>query len=118
MTEVFVYGSLRQGASNGFRMEGAELLGAGAVNGRLYRVDWYPGIKLTGDGDEVIGEIYRVSDAMMAALDEYEGGEYLKKSAQVRGCPKCDQAIVWEYQPAVENLERIASGDWLDVESA
>ena len=120
MFEVFVYGSLRQGASNSFRMTGAEFLGPGVVSGRLYRVDWYPGIKLPNDRDdasEVIGEVYRIGESMMAALDEYEGGEYQKKSVQVRKCENCDQAIVWEYLPATEGLELIESGDWMDAES-
>ncbi len=39
---VFVYGTLRRGGSNHFRMEGAEFLSAATVNGRLYRSFYQP----------------------------------------------------------------------------
>ncbi len=47
---VFVYGTLRQGASNHFRLEGATTLGEAWVLGQLYRIDWYPGLLLDDDG--------------------------------------------------------------------
>ncbi len=80
---VFVYGTLRVNAEQGGRMKGAHLLGSGVVGGRLYQVDWYPGLVLANDG-EVVGEVYEVDEVMLAALDEYEGGEYRRVKVQVK----------------------------------
>ncbi|MEO8614231.1 MAG: gamma-glutamylcyclotransferase family protein, partial [Luteolibacter sp.] len=43
---VFVYGTLRRGGSNHFRMDGAEFITAGRIAGRMYKIDWYPGLVL------------------------------------------------------------------------
>lgn len=98
-------------------MNGAELLGAATIAGSLYRVDWYPGVKLGGQG-RVKGEVYSVPESMMAALDEYEGHEYTKKRVAIDGCALCAEALVWEYNQDISGLERIPSGDWLDAEPA
>lgn len=76
---VFVYGTLRSGASNDWRMAGARFLGAGRVRGVMVKVDWYPGVVLQGEG-WVSGEIYEVGLESLRDLDEFEGvgegGEY------------------------------------------
>jgi gamma-glutamylcyclotransferase (GGCT)/AIG2-like uncharacterized protein YtfP len=44
--------------------------------GRLYRLNGYPGLKLSASGEEwVTGQVYSLSDpeAMLRALDGYEG---------------------------------------------
>ena len=41
---LFVYGALRKGASNDWRMEGARCLGSAEVPGTLVKIDWYPGL--------------------------------------------------------------------------
>lgn len=71
---VFVYGTLRTGASNAFRMRGAQSLGAATLGARLYRVhDAFPGIVLD-DYACLQGEVFTgVSEVMLHALDVYEG---------------------------------------------
>jgi len=73
---VFVYGTLRRGGSNHFRMAQAQFVAAGAVRGKLYRIDWYPGFVADETAGRVVGEIYMVDAETIAALDEFEGSEY------------------------------------------
>lgn len=110
---VFVYGTLRRGASNSWRMAGAEFIGAGTVRGALFRIDWYPGLVLDANGGGVKGEVFRVDAGLLEKLDEYEGCEYRRVIAEVT----LDDGIrcevwVWEYLEPVDAKARIASGDW------
>ncbi len=112
---IFVYGTLRMGASNHHRLEGSRFLGGGIVRGRMFRIAWYPGVVLDPDAGDVAGELHAVDPAMLAALDEYEGSEYLRTRVSVDrgpGMPPLD-AWIWEYRMPVGGLARIASGDWL-----
>lgn len=112
---VFVYGTLRRNGSNCFRMEGAEFVAEAAVRGRLYRIGWFPGVVLDDTARDVTGELYRVDDVMLAALDAYEGPEYRRIWAEVmpRGgsVPVC--AWVWEWGQPTDESARIPSGDWM-----
>jgi gamma-glutamylcyclotransferase (GGCT)/AIG2-like uncharacterized protein YtfP len=111
---VFVYGTLRRGGSNHFRMEDADFIAAGTVRGRLYRIDWYPGLVLDAGADEITGELYRVPPAVMNALDRYEGDSYRRVQAQVRlGDGRMLAAWVWEWLGPVDESRRITGGDWL-----
>lgn len=125
LESVFVYGTLRRGGSNHFRMAGAQPVADGSIMGRLYRIDWYPGIVLDPAGDEIHGEVYAVGPEQLAALDafegvsagEIEGSEYrrvqttvMKKDSQIL------TAWVWEWLGAVEESQRISDGDWLKME--
>jgi gamma-glutamylcyclotransferase (GGCT)/AIG2-like uncharacterized protein YtfP len=115
---LFVYGSLRRDAEGRAHplLAGATYLGAAAVRGALYQVDWYPGLVLGGEGD-VHGELYEIPlahvDAMLAALDDYEGGGYRRRKvpATLEGVEVGD---VWAYAylGAVHALTPILSGDY------
>lgn len=111
---VFVYGTLRRGGSNHFRMDGAEFVTEGTVRGRLYQIDWYPGLVSDGAGDEIIGEVYQVSSSVLEKLDRFEGAEYRRLQTQVR-LPDGEtvSAWIWEWLGSVDEVRRITSGDWL-----
>ncbi|HEX7260527.1 MAG TPA: gamma-glutamylcyclotransferase family protein, partial [Luteolibacter sp.] len=79
---VFVYGTLRRGGSNHFRLAGAEFITAGTITGRMYRIDWYPGLVLDNAGDEIHGEVYSVDPEQLAALDLFEG----LSAGEITGC--------------------------------
>jgi gamma-glutamylcyclotransferase (GGCT)/AIG2-like uncharacterized protein YtfP len=113
---VFVYGTLRKEGTNHFRMDGAEFQGRAVVKGRLYQFDWYPGLVLDPEAGEVAGEVYEVSSGQLAALDEFEGGEYRRVEAEVmRIEPYFRQLVwVWEYVGEVQEERRIRDGDWLE----
>jgi gamma-glutamylcyclotransferase (GGCT)/AIG2-like uncharacterized protein YtfP len=119
---VFVYGTLRRGGSNHFRMAGAEFIAPGTVAGRMYRIDWYPGLVLDDAGDEIHGEVYSVGPELLASLDVFEGlsageikgSEYRRVHATVmRRDSQPVTAWVWEWIGVTEEISRISDGDWL-----
>lgn len=114
VTNIFVYGTLRRGGSNHFRMAAAEFVAAGTINGRLYRIDWYPGLVLDDAAGVIAGEIYQVSPAALEELDCFEGCEYRRLRTKVR-LPDGEElsAWVWEWLGPVDEIRRITSGDWL-----
>ena len=82
---LFVYGTLRRGSTRGgfaARLEAeAAWLGAAQVRGSLYQVHPdYPGLaKPQSENDWIIGEVWEFADpALWAALDQYEGAEYVR----------------------------------------
>lgn len=123
-TRVFVYGTLRRGASNHFRMAGAEFVCAGSIVGKLYQIDWFPGLILAETGDAITGEVFDVGRDLLAALDEFEGvsadetqSEYRRVTTVVRpenGKPPFS-ADVWEWLGAVDESKRVKGGDWLEA---
>lgn len=121
---VFVYGTLRGGASNHFRMAGARFIAAGTIRGRMYRIDWYPGLVVDPSGDDLAGEVYEVGPALLAELDvfeglsagEIEGSEYrrVRVSVDLGGDHRPPVlAWVWEWLGPVDEAKRITGGDWL-----
>lgn len=122
---VFVYGTLRCGGSNHFRMFGADAVAEGFVAGRIYRISWYPGLVLGGEG-EVKGEIYSVDADLLKALDafeglsagEVEGSEYRRAKTMVT-CPdgRTFSAWVWEWIGPLDGKDFLEQGDWLMAQS-
>jgi len=111
---VFVYGTLRHGASNHFRMDGAPQIASGRVSGRLVVVDWYPGLRLDPDGGPVLGEVHQVSACQLAALDDFEGAEYHRVMVPVlTDSGETLHAWVWEWLGDLEKCIPIPSGDWM-----
>lgn len=111
---VFVYGTLRHGGSNEFRMKGAVFLEHASARGRLYRVDWYPGAIFDCDADtRIIGELYQVTEEHLQMLDEFEGNEYQRVNILVITEKGSFETSAWEYRRPVEHLAQIMTGDWL-----
>ena len=121
---VFVYGTLRKGGSNHFRMEGSDFIGEGEISGKMYRIDWYPALLCGGD-TFVKGEFYRVDDSTLEALDHFEGitpdatepREYrrVKASVSLSG-GETEDAWVWEWAGDIGNAEPLDGEDWLAYE--
>ena len=112
---VFVYGTLRRGAAQGWRMDGGLWIGTGVIRGRLYRIDWYPGLVLDREGGEVAGDVYEVALNQMNDLDDYEGDGYRRVRVRVEGDAP-GEAWVWEWLGDVEPERLIPAGDWLRAE--
>lgn len=111
---VFVYGTLRRGGSNHFRMDGADFVSKGTVRGRMYRIDWYPGLILDEEGDLLTGEVLAVEAAQLAALDRFEGPAYRRVKAAVDCAGNSVDAWLWEWLGEVDEAKRIKGGDWLE----
>lgn len=124
---VFVYGTLRRGGSNAFRMDGAEFVGEGFVRGKLYAISWYPGLVVEDGAGEVRGDVFRVGSDLLIALDEFEGlsageiegSEYRRVITRVylHGVSTDEGIEAWAYEwiGSVDESTRILSGDWMDV---
>ncbi len=118
---VFVYGTLRPGASNAWRMDGGRYVGTGRVRGKLYHIDWYPGLVLEDGSDEVVGELFEVDGALLRALDVFEGAstegtekaEYRRARVQVEMDAETLEAWVWEWLGEKDESRRVVGGDWL-----
>ncbi|RYD17658.1 MAG: gamma-glutamylcyclotransferase [Verrucomicrobiaceae bacterium] len=122
---VFVYGTLRRGGSNHFRMAGAEFLAPGTVMGRMYKIDWYPGLVIDDAGDEIHGEVFSIGPELLGELDVFEGvsaGEV--ENSDYRRVPvtvvlqdsRTVMAWVWEWLGQFDELSRVREGDWLKSE--
>lgn len=112
MERVFVYGTLRKGAAQELRMAGGRWLGKATVRGRLYRIDWYPGLVMDSAAGEVAGDVFEVSGSLLAELDHYEGNEYRRVFVETRG-DVVGFAWIWEWLGKTDEARRIRSGDWL-----
>ena len=120
---IFVYGALRKGASNDWRMKDARWLGPARVEGTLLKIDWYPGLVL-GLGGWVKGEVYEIGAELLKELDEFEGigledernGEYhrVKREVLLDGSPT--EVWIYEWLKGLEGFEVVSSGDWLSQE--
>jgi gamma-glutamylcyclotransferase (GGCT)/AIG2-like uncharacterized protein YtfP len=124
---LFVYGTLRLAARHpAHRLldEGAERIGRGWLQGRLYEISGYPGAVLSADPtDRIVGEFYRLSDpaAVLARLDDYEEAaghfppprEYRRCRAEVRlEDGRSVTAWVYLYNRSTEHLRPIPGGDY------
>ncbi len=105
-TLVFVYGTLLAGESNHRHLAGARLVATGNTQPafQLHDLGGYPGL-VRGGVHTVVGEVYAVDEATLAALDRLEEHPefyrrtsivlddgtavetYLLTPAQVEGCP-------------------------------
>lgn len=119
---LFVYGALRKGASNDWRMKGARWLGAAEVPGTLVKIDWYPGLVLEGE-TPVKGEVYEIGPELLKELDEFEGigleddrnSEYHRIRAEVNLGGELTTVWIYEWLKGADDYEVIELGDWLLV---
>jgi len=119
MHELFIYGTLMPGLRLQAEMRGAERLGLARVPGRLVDVGRYPGL-LHGAG-LVSGEVYCVSEAQLAHLDEVEemvpgdraASQYWRERVTVQeGALAGQQVWTYVYNLPVTGLTPIAHGDY------
>ena len=122
---VFVYGTLRRGASNDIarRHPEARYVASAKIPATLYDLGAYPGAVLHGSSGEanrlVRGEIYRITDEIERALDVLEevaedgSGEYLKRGVDVGTASAVYSCLVYEINSSRIGAKAvIASGDW------
>ena len=129
LDRVFVYGTLMSGYDHPMSKRlaaSAEFLGEGSCQGRIYRIEHYPGLLHSDDAaDRVYGEVYRLRDVdeMMAALDDYEHvgpdhdppGLYVRETVPVTlGDGRVVEAWTYIYNRPVDATARIVSGRFLE----
>lgn len=124
---LFVYGTLRRACTTGAHntyLADAEFITHANINGKLFRVSYYPALVLDASADWVVGEVYQlVSAAQLERLDTYEECTYPAlpeqeyQRLQVKVQTEAGEhllAWVYAYQRSSEHLEFIASGDFLN----
>jgi gamma-glutamylcyclotransferase (GGCT)/AIG2-like uncharacterized protein YtfP len=117
---LFVYGSLRSGEASDLSLQsGSRLVGPDRINGKLYEVGWYPGVKTPESNDYdprgplVSGEVYELlDDGLIRHLDSYEGYPNLFNRHQVE-TERSRFVWVYTYNGTVGENQLVASGDWL-----
>jgi gamma-glutamylcyclotransferase (GGCT)/AIG2-like uncharacterized protein YtfP len=124
---IFVYGSLRKRFSSPARVvldHHAEYVGEAAFRGKLYEIDWYPGVIPSKDQNDLVhGEVYKMTnpEEVLSKLDQYEGclpmdpkpHAFVRKQAQVSLEGGEVTAWIYLYDLSVEDLVQIPSGDYL-----
>jgi gamma-glutamylcyclotransferase (GGCT)/AIG2-like uncharacterized protein YtfP len=123
---LFTYGTLRRAAghpAHRLLADMAELVGNGAVRGRLYQATGFPVLVPDPKGTDVIGEVYRVfapQDAFLR-LDSYEGfdqaspdtGEFRRDLLPVAmNDGRTVTAWAYVYQRQLFDLQPIPHGDY------
>lgn len=118
---VFVYGTLRAGGSNDitrYRPK-PQWVGFASVQGTLYELGSYPGLRLSGN-QFVVGEVYLVDAALELELDALESvrpddsGEYIKRMVDVDMNGHGVACLLYEIHSShISGRAVIAHGDWL-----
>lgn len=126
---LFVYGTLRKGvAAPMYSMlaRHCEFFADGFINGRLYEVNGYPGLVLSGSGDDIVrGELYRIlnPETVLPVLDDYEEcseaypepREYCRRQLRVASDEGSEiSAWVYVFNHDVSGLTEILNGDYLE----
>lgn len=118
---LFVYGTLMSGGENHRLLaRRAELVGPGRMRGRLFLVDYFPGLVDSDDPAEiVVGEVWRLdAPDLLRELDEFEGCTEVpplfvraSRTVTVEGSGALS-AWVYLYARSTAGLRLIPSGDW------
>ena len=119
MTYLFVYGTLKSTFRNKFARrlaKEATLLGPARMQGRLYRIRWYPGLRPPQQStDWVTGELYRLRMPLrtLPALDAYEDKQY-RRVRREAFLPNGEILHCWVYlySAPLSEYRRIPSGTW------
>jgi len=119
---IFVYGTLKRGfAQHKLLLGKTQFIANGWVKGKLYKISYYPGAKLSKSG-KIYGEIYKIKKPylyrLLKELDEYEeiGYKFTKpfeyKRVVAKAHTKNTTYNVWfyEYQGKVDKKNLIKSG--------
>lgn len=111
--KVLVYGTLLDGEPNHRLLARARFVGDAATMGgfALHDLGFFPGMTRAGAG-VVVGEVYEVDDATLAALDRLEGHPRFYRRTTVS---LADGEQVWTYLLGPEQVEGrpiIRSGSW------
>ncbi len=113
MFDIFVYGTLLEGESNHKLLVDAEFLGVDRLtNAQLFDLGNYPMI-VAGEG-LVLGEVYRISPAILQKLDILEEHpDYYQRSLVALQSSRI-ALVYWGRTDLVIGCSVITSGSWRD----
>jgi len=82
---LFVYGSLKRGQANHGELVAARFVAPARTAPRfaLRMIDGYPAL-VAGDRS-IVGELYQLSPAALAELDDFEGDGYRRTEVELEG---------------------------------
>ena len=106
---VFVYGTLMRGQRANHLMSGSDFAGCFLLKDyAMYHLGSYPGI-VPCAGESVMGELYFVSEEMIARMDCYEreGDLYLRRSVTLTAGENTHTAEVYVYNRDVSGFEKM-----------
>lgn len=121
---LFVYGTLRPGHGHpmgAWLLGRARHLGSALMRGRLYDLGPYGGAVYADDAspadDVVRGEVLELNagdvDAVLARLDEYEGGDFPRREVVVTLAAGDEvRCQAYLYAGDTEGRARVAGGEW------
>ncbi|MDD4907261.1 MAG: gamma-glutamylcyclotransferase [Methylobacter tundripaludum] len=125
---IFVYGTLRRDTNSEMShllAKHAEFVGDAAYQGRLYKVDCYPGAVPSDDPNDVVqGEVYLLhqADVALPLLDQYEefGPEFpepneysRQKQSVLLKSGRFVTVWVYVYNHPTEGLELVESANFI-----
>lgn len=112
MEKIFVYGTLKKGYHNHRLLEGLKGEPAKAPGINLHRGFHFP-YACKGPGT-AIGELYEVSEEVLASIDKLEGHPYFYERVKTKVYDanfKSHDAWIYLYSKGME-YPRIESGEW------
>ena len=116
---LFAYGTLRRGAPMHGLIEGrASWIGPASAAGRLVDLGAFPGlVPATARGERVHGDLFAIDpayrDALLDALDRYEGARFERVEQTVDGPDGPVRAWLYLYRGEVDGHPVVAGGDYL-----
>jgi gamma-glutamylcyclotransferase (GGCT)/AIG2-like uncharacterized protein YtfP len=116
---LFAYGTLRRGAPMHGLLEGRTTwIGAASVEGRLVDLGAFPGLVAPlSPGDRVYGDLFGIAEAereaLLDALDRYEGASFARVQQRVDGPDGPAVAWLYVYRGDRDGAKVLASGDYL-----
>ena len=126
---LFVYGTLLRESDNEFShflSAHSTAVGEAFFQGKLYIIDWYPGMVASDNPkDKVRGELIKLDDhheKLFHKLDLYEGvsdppsknDEYKRQKIRVKSELGDTECWAYIYQGSKKGLNKIISGDFRD----
>lgn len=113
MKYLFVYGSLMKGEKASCILENCKYCGKYILRDyAMYNLGEYPGI-VPQKGENVLGEVYRISESIIPQLDRYEveGSLYIRKTVAVSKSDKQIYAMSYIYNhDIIKNNELLREG--------
>jgi gamma-glutamylcyclotransferase (GGCT)/AIG2-like uncharacterized protein YtfP len=121
---VFLYGALRRGGPENYRMAEAEFVCPALVQGRLYEIHESPALITSTSGGFVMGDLYRCDTDLLGQIasaelpdGERKAGRFRKVIAKVRpynlGQAEID-AWTWEWTGSSQGHPVLSVGDWME----